>query len=86
MASALRRQPGSAALAPLDASSGVKSFTGKVLAQLQGADVGGDRPAVARRNLLPVIRHRAVALGHHVEEMADGAWRRRSMWYEGGGV
>ena len=44
----------------------------EVLAQLQGADVGGDGPAVARRDLLLVVGHRAVAVGDHVEEVADG--------------
>src|SRR5437762_5326311 len=40
-------------------------------AQLQGADIGDDRPAIARRNLPSEGRHRAVALGDHLEEMAD---------------
>src|SRR5215467_5980291 len=44
---------------------------GGVLAQLQRADVGGDRPAIARRDLRPVVRHRAETVGHDVVEMTD---------------
>ena len=57
----------------------------RVLAQLQRADVGDDRPAIARRDLRPVVRHRAEAVGHHVEEVADRRpVRSRSMWNDGG--
>src|SRR5262245_19698583 len=47
----------------------------RVLAQLQGTQVGDDRPAVARRNLLGVVRHRAEAVGDDLIEIAD---RRRT--------
>src|SRR5262245_20836027 len=40
------------------------------LAHLQHAEVGGDHPAVFRRHLIRVARHRAKAVGHHVIEMA----------------
>src|SRR5262249_36589471 len=41
-----------------------------VLTQLQGADVGDDRPAVARRDLGFVVRHGAEALADHLEIIA----------------
>ena len=56
----------------------------RVLAELQRADVGGDRPAVARRDLRGVVRHRAEAVGDHVEEVADGACRSRSRGSDAG--
>ena len=46
------------------------SAVGGVLAELQRADVGDDRPAIARRRSARVVRHRAEAVGHHVEEVA----------------
>ena len=44
---------------------------GGVLAQLQRPDVGGNAPAITRRNLGGIILHDAVSVGHHVEEIAD---------------
>ena len=41
------------------------------LAELQCADVGGDRPAVCDRHLRCVVRHRAESVRLHVEEIAD---------------
>src|SRR5688572_16457669 len=45
---------------------------GCILTELQCADVGGDRPAVLRRNHLSVRRHRAESIGHDVEEVSCG--------------
>ena len=42
-----------------------------VLAQLQGADVGHDGPAVPGRNLRCVVGHGAEAVGDHVEEVSQ---------------
>ena len=47
------------------------SSTVASLAELQRADVRGDRPAVGDRHLRRVVLHRAEAVGHHVEEVAD---------------
>ena len=44
----------------------------RALAQLQRADVGGDRPAIGHRHLRRIVLHRAEAVGHDVEEVADG--------------
>src|SRR5688572_29839239 len=41
-----------------------------VLAELQGPDIGDDRPAILGRDLRRVVRHLAEAAGHHVEEVA----------------
>src|SRR6476659_7847069 len=41
-----------------------------VLAQLQGADVGGNRPTVGSGNLRSVARHGAKALGHDANEVS----------------
>ena len=43
----------------------------RILAQLQRPDVRHDRPAVCRRHLRRVVRHRAIAVRHHVEEVAQ---------------
>ena len=43
-----------------------------MLAELQRADVGGNRPPVARADLVRVVGHRAEAVGHDVDEMTDG--------------
>src|SRR5262244_1805810 len=43
---------------------------GRVLAELQGTDVGRDSPAVLRRYLLLVCRHGAIARAHDDEKMA----------------
>ena len=45
---------------------------GGVLAQLQSADVGHDRPAIPRRDLRGVVGHGAEAVGDHVEEISQG--------------
>src|SRR5919108_5344489 len=42
----------------------------RALAQLQGTNIADDRPAVGRRHLGGVARHRPEAVGDHVEEMA----------------
>ena len=42
---------------------------GGILAQLQGADIGHDAPAIARRNLRSIVGHNAVTIGHDVEEI-----------------
>src|SRR5262245_32632682 len=42
----------------------------RVLAELQRADVGDDRPAILRRDLRGVVRHLAEPARHHVEEVA----------------
>ena len=55
---------------PRSRSAGTSASV-RVLAQLQRADVGGDRPAVARVDLRRVVRHRAEAVGDDVEEVAD---------------
>src|SRR5262245_20129138 len=44
----------------------------RVLAQLQRADVGDDRPAVFGADLRRVVGHRAEAVGDDVEEVPDG--------------
>ena len=41
----------------------------RMLGKLQRADIGGDRPAVLRRDPAGERVHRAVAVGHHVVEM-----------------
>ena len=57
----------------------------RVLAQLQRADVGDDRPAIARPDLRGVVGHRAEAVGDHVEEMADRRARAADRrWNDGG--
>src|SRR5437867_4088180 len=45
-------------------------FERRVLAQLEGADICDNRPAIRCRNLRGVRRHRAKAIGHDVEEVA----------------
>jgi hypothetical protein len=45
-----------------------------MLTELQGPDVGDDRPAIGRRDLRAIVRHHTEAVGHHVEEIAH---RRR---------
>ena len=55
-----------------------------VLRELQRPDVGGDRPAILRRNLRGVARHDGEAVRHHVEEVSDRNLPRRSSWYEVG--
>jgi hypothetical protein len=42
---------------------------GRVLAQLQRADIRHDVPAIARRDLRTVVRHPAEAVRHDVEEI-----------------
>ena len=42
-----------------------------VLTQLQGADIGHDRPAVLRAHLRAVLRHRAIAIGDDRVEVAQ---------------
>src|SRR4051794_10694016 len=42
-----------------------------VLADLQGADIGGDVPAVFRADALVVAVHRAKAVGDDVEEVTN---------------
>src|SRR5208337_4247061 len=44
---------------------------GCILAKLQRADVSGDAPSIARRNLRAIFRHRAVAIGHDVKEVSN---------------
>src|ERR1039458_9851181 len=44
---------------------------GGVLAQLQSTNVGGDRPAVLRRDLSGIVGHGAKAIGHNVKEISD---------------
>src|SRR6478672_7520236 len=44
---------------------------GRVLAVLQRANVGHDRPPVARRDLSSVVRHHAEAVGDDVVEVPD---------------
>src|SRR5579864_9162593 len=44
---------------------------GRVLAQLQRANVSNDAPPVARRNLRSVIGHGAEALGHDLEKISE---------------
>jgi len=41
------------------------------LAQLQRPDIGNDAPAVIRDYSRGVARHRAEAVGHHIEKMPD---------------
>ena len=60
-------------------SSGGRSSSLGVLAQLQGPDVGDDRPAVVGRDPRGVRVHRAVAVGDHVEEVAERAASRSSV-------
>ena len=43
-----------------------------MLAELQRALVGDDRPAIRRGDLRGVVLHRAEAVRHHVEEVAGG--------------
>ena len=57
----------------------------RVLAQLQGADVGDDGPAVGDRHLGRVVGHRAEAVGDHVEEVADRGLAQ-AVDVEGGGA
>ena len=69
---AVRRLRHGAGLAALEALAlGLRHVADAgVLAQLQRADVGDDRPAILRRHLRGVVRHLAEAARHHVVEVA----------------
>src|SRR5262245_48101061 len=41
------------------------------LAELKRAYVSRDRPSIAYRDLIRIGRHRAKAVRHHIDEMAD---------------
>ncbi len=56
---------------PAEAPSGNAAQLG-IAAELQRADVGGDRPAVGRRHPVGVRVHRTVAVGDHLQEMPVG--------------
>src|SRR5437660_5765156 len=43
---------------------------GRLLAQLQRANISNDSPAVLNRNLRRVCRHRSPTIGHYVEEVS----------------
>ena len=66
LAAPARRRP-----IELGAAIGRHVVDRRALAELQRADVGGDRPAVGHRHLRRVVLHRAEAVRHHVEEIAD---------------
>ena len=85
---ALVPRPADGALAGCDSfcrSSAGTSAADGVLAQLQRADVGGDRPAIARRDLR--ARSRASRRSRWSSRRRSGRparCRSRSMWYDGG--
>src|SRR5437764_14822723 len=54
-----------------DLLSGRHVGGGALLAQLQGANVGGDLPAIINRNLRRVIGHGAEAVADDVENISD---------------
>src|SRR5437879_2409247 len=51
----------------------LRSAARRHLAQLQRTNIGNDGPAILRRHLRRVTRHRAPTVRHHVEEMSH--WR-----------
>src|SRR5207249_1852330 len=58
-------------LIQLTASIGRHVGHGRVLRELQRANVGDDRPAILRADLRRVVGHYGEAVRHHLKEMAD---------------